>query len=115
MAEHIIDPPMFSGNDIPIWATKDDERLRIHIEFEYLSTKTFAEILKKVTDLYETIFEVIYGEPPSTYDILVVEYARTGNSIDTILDTLAKLITSKRGRIVFAVVVALVGGKILYD
>lgn len=43
------------------------------------------------------------------------EYVKTGNSIDVVLNTLEKLVKSKKGRAVLVIVVGLIGGKILYD
>lgn len=109
------EPPIIKYNLMDYWVDPSDYKIHFYIKYEYFPIKNFGTFNKSVNELYELVYYILYNEQVNRGDTLVLEIAKTGNSIDVLMALVDKLNPSKRAKKVMAIVIALITALEVYD
>lgn len=112
----IIDGPPFENINLRDYSrSKSDNQIHFYIKYDYFPIKNFGTLNKTVNELYELVYFILYNEKVDSSEILVLEIAKTGNSIDLVVGLFEKLNPSKKAITVLIVVIALISAIGIYD
>lgn len=109
------DPPITRYNLMDYYVDSSSYQIHFYIKYEYFPLNNFGTLNKSVNELYELVYYILYNEKVNIENTLVLEIAKTGNSIDLVVALLDKLSPSKRAINVIAIVVALITSIEVYD
>lgn len=108
-------PPIINNKSEGYWIFPSDYQIHFYIKYDHFPIKSFGTLNKSVNELYELVYYILYNEKVNSDDVLVLEIAKTGNSIDLVIGILNQLGISRKAMKVMAIVVILITAIEIYD
>lgn len=101
-------PPIINvDNYLENLDSESGNNIHFYLDFEYLPIRNISTIMKSVNELYELVYFILNDENVPVNDMLILNYAATGNSFDWIAQVL-NTFTSKEAKIAILLTVAII-------